>query len=195
MEQTLRPRRDFAALEVRRRRAGQWFTQGHAPAEVVRRLRVSRPRAHRWYPAGRRGGAAGLKGAGRAGRKPRLSAAEQHRLEAALLGGPRAWGFRTELGTLERIAQVITKLCSVRYWLSQTWRVLQPLGWSRQRPARRAQERDEAAIARWVRVRWPQVKKRPEAESLAVFCGRKRFLAASPPPSHLGTARADAVLG
>lgn len=161
MEQTLRPRRNFAALELRRRRAAQLFAQGHRQAEVVRRLRVSRPSAHRWYQAWRRGGAAGLKGAGRAGRKPRLAAAERHRLEVALLGGPRAWGFRTELWTLERIAQVITKLCHVRYSLSQTWRVLQQLGWSRQRPARRAKERDKAAIACWVRVRWPQVKKTP----------------------------------
>ena len=161
MEQTLQPRRDFAALKVRRLRAAQLFAQGHPQAEIVRRLRVSRPSAHRWYQAWRRGGAAGLKGAGRAGRKPRLSAAERHRLEAALLRGPRAGGFRTELWTLERIAQVITKLCHVRYSLSQTWRMLQQLGWSRQRPARRAQERDEAAIARWVRVRWPQVKKTP----------------------------------
>ncbi len=88
MEQTLRPRRDFAALEVRRRRAGQWFRQGHAQAEVVRRLRVSRPRAHRWYPAGRSrrveggrsgrtqtaafGGRAAPTRGGLAGRPPRL---------------------------------------------------------------------------------------------------------------------------
>ncbi len=67
-----------------------------------------------------------------------------------MLRGPRAWGFRTELWTLERVAQVIEKVGHVRYSLSQTWRVLRQLGWSRQRPARRAKERDEAAIARWV---------------------------------------------
>jgi hypothetical protein len=33
------------------------------------------------------------------------------------------------------------------------------LGWSLQRPTRQARERDEAAIARWKRERWPQVKK------------------------------------
>ncbi len=162
MEQTLRPRRDFAALEVRRLQAGRLFAQGHPQAEIVRRFRVSRPTAHRWYQAWRREGAAGLKGAGRAGRKPRLSPAARQQLEAALLRGPHAWGFRTELWTLERIAQVISKVAQVSYSLSQTWRVLQRLGWSRQRPARRAKERDEAAIARWVRVRWPRVKKTPK---------------------------------
>jgi len=86
----------------------------------------------------------------RPGRKPRLPAADRQRLEAALLGGARAWGFRTELWTLERIAQVIGKSCHVYYSLSQTWRVLRQLGWSRQRPARRALDRDEAAIRRYL---------------------------------------------
>jgi transposase len=162
MEQTLGARRDFSALEARRLRAAQLFAQGHPQAEVVRRFRVSRPSAHRWYQAWRRRGAAGLKGAGRAGRKPRLSPVGRQRLAAALLRGPRAWGFRTELWTLERIAQVIGKVAHVRYSLSQTWRVLQQLDWSRQRPARRAKERDEEAIVRWVRRRWPQVKKTPK---------------------------------
>lgn len=162
METNLQPRRDFAALEARRLAAAKLFAQGHPQAEVVRRFHVSRPTAHRWYRAWRRRGALGLKGAGRAGRKPRLSAAGRQRLEAALLRGPHAWGFRTELWTLGRIAQVIRKTCHVGFSLSQTWRVLQQVGWSRQRPARRAKERDEAAIARWVRRRWPQVKKTPK---------------------------------
>lgn len=163
METTLRPRRDFAALEARRMRAARFFEQGHPQAEIVRRFHVSRPTAHRWYQAWRRRGATGLKGAGRAGRKPRLSSADRQRLEAALLRGARAWGFRTELWTLERIAQVIWRTCHIRYSVSQTWRVLGQLGWSRQRPARRARERDEAAIARWMQKRWPQVKKTPKS--------------------------------
>ncbi len=70
-----RPRRDFAALEARRMHAAQLFQQGHPQAEIVRRLQVSRPTAHRWYQAWRRKGRQGLRGAGRAGRRPRLDAA------------------------------------------------------------------------------------------------------------------------
>ena len=163
MDTTLRPRRDFAALEARRLRAAQLFAQGHRQAEVVHGLKVSRPTAHRWYHAWRRHGRRGLKAVGRAGRKPRLDAAARRRLEAALLRGPTAWGYPTHLWTLERVAQVIWKTCHVRYHPRHVWRVLRALGWSRQRPERRARERDEAAIARWVRVRWPQVKKTPKS--------------------------------
>ena len=161
MHTTIRQRRDFAALKARRMHAARLFARGYAQHEIVRRLHVSRPTVHRWYHAWRRRGPKGLRGAGRAGRRPRLNVAERARLEAALLRGPRAWGFATDLWTLPRIAQVIEKSTQVRYHPGHVWRLLRQLGWSRQRPARRAQERDEAAIARWMRVRWPQVKKTP----------------------------------
>lgn len=154
-------RRDFAALESRRLRAARLFAKGARQAAVVHRLRVSRQTASRWYQAWQRDGPAGLRGAGRAGRKPRLDARALNRLEAALLQGPTAWGFATHLWTLQRVALVIWKLFHVRYSVPQTWRLLHQLGWSRQRPARRARERDEAAIAHWVRTTWPRIKKKP----------------------------------
>lgn len=157
----VRPRRDFAALEARRMQAVEWFEQGYPPATVVHRFQVSWQTASRWYHTWRRKGRAGLRAAGRAGRKPRLAAQAHRELTAALLKGPRAWGFATDLWTLQRVATVIARRFHVRYSLAQTWRLLGQLGWSRQRPARRAKERDEAAIVRWVRVRWPQVKKTP----------------------------------
>jgi transposase len=159
MSSRLRPRRDFAALKARRMKAAQLFEQGHPQAEVVRRLGVSRPTAHRWHQAWRGQGRAGLRGAGRAGRRARLNAESRRRLVAALLRGPTAWGFRTDLWTLERVGQVIGKTCHVSYSIPQVWRVLRQLGWSRQRPDRRARERDEMAIRRWVRGRWPRIKK------------------------------------
>ncbi len=163
METTLRARRDFAALEARRMQAAWLFAQGQPQAEIVHRLKVSRPTAHRWYHVWRRHGAAGLQGAGRAGRKSRLQARARQRLEAALLRGARAWGFPTELWTLQRVTRIIEKVCHVRYHPRHVWRVLRALGWSRQRPARRARERNQKAIAHWVCVRWPQVKKTPQS--------------------------------
>src|SRR5712691_7344939 len=114
MAPTLRTRRDFAALEARRQRAAQLFARGQRQADVVRRLRVSRETASRWYEAWRTHGAAGLRGAGRAGRKPRLDAAALQRLEVALVRGPTEWGFPTHLWTLQRIVTVIWKVCNAR---------------------------------------------------------------------------------
>jgi transposase len=150
-------------MEARRLRAARLFAAGGRQAEVVRRLGVSRQTASRWHKVWRERGAQGLRAAGRAGRKPRLDRLARLRLAEALLKGPRAWGFATELWTLERVAAVIRKTCRVRYSPSQVWRILGQMHWSRQRPARRARQRDERAIARWVRSRWPVVKKKPPA--------------------------------
>jgi transposase len=122
-------------------------------------LGATRAAAHVWFHAWQDEGRTGLKAAGRAGRKPRLEASQLARVESALLKGPGAHGFATELWTLPRVASVIERLTSVRYHPGHVWYILRRLGWSLQRPTRQARERDEAAIAQWKRERWPQVKK------------------------------------
>ena len=76
---------------------------------------------------------------------------------------PGAHGYATELWTLARVAEVIERITGVRYHPGHVWRLLRELGWSVQRPARRAAERDEEAIARWIKQDWPRVKKAPDA--------------------------------
>ena len=162
----LRPRRDFEALENRRMRAVRLFEQGQPQAEVVRLLKVSRPSAHRWYYSWKKKGREALKAAGRAGRKPRLDSANQNRLAKAILKGPQAHGFSTNLWTLERVTQVIEKTCGVKYHPCHVSRVLRSLGFSRQRPKRQALQKDEEAVQRWVSYHWVRVKKTPDAEKL-----------------------------
>ena len=97
--------------------------------------------------------------AGRFGRPPWLTDAQKERLQGALLEGADAHGFGTDLWTLPRITELIERLFDVRYHPGHVWWVLRDLGWSVQRPTTRAKERDEAAIARWVRREWPRLKK------------------------------------
>jgi transposase len=71
-------------------------------------------------------------------------------------------GFDTDLWTLERVAVVICQLTGVRYHPGHVWVILRHrLGWSLQRPERRASERDEEAIARWLQQEWPRINKGP----------------------------------
>jgi transposase len=69
-------------------------------------------------------------------------------------------GYRTDLWTLPRVTELIHQEFGVRYHPAHVWKVLTALGWSCQKPERRAVERDEAAIARWKQEAWPRVKKR-----------------------------------
>jgi len=156
-------RRDFEALERRRMRAIRLFEQGETQATVARRLGVSRTTAMRWAQAWEEGGREGLRAAGRAGRKARLSSDQLEEVEQGLLQGPLAFGYTTELWTLPRVADLIHRITGVRYHPGHVWRVMYQLGWSLQKPTTRAKERDEEAIQRWVKARWPALKKTPRA--------------------------------
>ncbi len=151
-------------------RAADLFRRGKTQAEVAAALGVSREAASQWYRAWNSGGRQALAGAGRAGRLPRLSDAQVLDIEAALLEGPKANGFSTDLWTLARVADVIEAKTGVRYSQTQTWEILRKrLGWTRQRPARRAIERDEEAIAPWVKKEWPRIKQAPAAGAPGSF--------------------------
>ena len=162
----MRPKGSSARLEQRRRDALAMLRRGTKPAAVARTLRVSLVSVGRWRRAADEGG--GVKAlAARPvpGRPPKLSAARRRRLLDLLRQGPTRHGFRTELWTLGRVAEVIERRFGVRYHPSQVWRILSDLGRSCQKPQCRARERDEAAIDRWRRAVWPRIKKtrRPPA--------------------------------
>jgi transposase len=161
MKRNSQSRMDYASEQVRRLKAARLFMRGCSQAVIVRRLGVSRQTASRWQQLWHLGGADALRGVGRTGRKAKLTPDQLCRLEACLLSGPRSFGFETELWTLKRIARVIRRQFQVVYHHCHVWKVLGQLGWSCQRPERRARERNEAAIRRWLRHRWPQIKKRP----------------------------------
>ncbi len=156
-------RRDFEALERRRMKAAELLRQGVNQSEVARRLGVHRQSVIRWARQLAQSGRAGLKKAGRAGRKPKLSAAQLRQIEQALKRGPEALGYATGLWTAGRVRELIEYQCGVRYHEAHVWRILRQLGWSCQRPSGRALERNEQAIRYWKRVRWPRIKKKRSA--------------------------------
>ena len=157
-------KRDFDALQKRRMRAANLLRHGWTQAQVANRLGVSRQSVSRWGATIDDRGAAGLRKAGRAGRRPGLDAAQRRQLVASLKAGALAAGYGTDLWTLKRVGRLIAEQTGVRYSESGVWHVLATLDFSCQRPVGRALERDEAAIEHWKRKRWPALKKtlRPE---------------------------------
>jgi transposase len=151
--------RDFAGLERRRKQAARRFTKGETQASVARQLKASRQSVSRWHRQWKSEGMAGLRAAGRAGRKPRLSASQLGRVDAALRQGARQHGFSADLWTLPRVATVIERITGERFHPGHVWKLLGSLDWSVQKPARQARERSEEKVQYWVAVRWPAVKK------------------------------------
>ena len=157
----MRPKGSAEELERRRRRAVALLQDGMTPAAVARAVGASRASVTRWRQAVEAGGRDALRAKPHPGGKPRLTAAQRQRLVERLLEGPRQHGYATELWTLARVAEVIATHFGVAYDPSGVWHLLRRMGWSPQKPERRARKRDEETIARWRREQWPHIKKRP----------------------------------
>lgn len=159
----MKHKRDFKALEQRRLRGARLLAQGVRKSEVARRLGVSRQSVADWERMLKDKGKGGLRRRP-LGRPRRLSDAQCRELGKALVEGALAQGFATELWTLPRVAKLIRERFGVRYSSGHMWYLLRRLGFSCQKPARRATQRDEAQIKRWKTKRWPALKKTPLAE-------------------------------
>lgn len=134
------------------------FDTGLSHAEIARRFGISRQSVCRWYKLWLDGGEAGLK-VKKAGSTSLTSDEQWQQIQDALLKGPAAHGYDTEFWTLDRIADLVYKITGVKYHQGHIWKLLRKLGWSHQKPEKRAKQRDEEAIARWVVERWPQIKR------------------------------------
>ena len=158
----MRPKGSAEELERRRRRAMALFEQGMKLAAVARAVGTSRASVTRWRQAYEAGGHKALRAEPHPGGTSRLTVAQRKGLIRLLLQGPRKHGYATELWTLARVAEVIAVNFGVDYHPSAVWHILRAMGWSCQKPERRARERDEQAIATWRRRDWPRIKKRPK---------------------------------
>lgn len=157
----MRPHGSPEQLENRRKRAMVLLEQGYQPVDVARKLGVDRRSVRRWKAAYHWDGMEGILARPAPGRPPKLDNKAKARLEKALLKGAEAAGFPTDLWTCPRVAELIDARFGVRYHVDHIGRLLHSLGWSPQKPARRAIERDEAAIQQWLKQQWPRIKKKP----------------------------------
>ena len=155
-------------LEVgakRRVRAARLLQAGHTPAQVAAKVGAPRQTVYRWREVLDSQGLDALRDMSKGGRPARLGAEELSRVQVALLEGPQAHGFGTPLWTIKRVRLFIERTFGVRYSEVHVWRLLGKLGFSSQKPERRALERDEAAIEHWKKRTWPGLKKKPAARA------------------------------
>lgn len=164
-QQQWRPTRLTAAqLEERRRAAAAMFphvTRGTLSQNAVaQRLGVSRSAVNQWYLAWREGGVRRLAARPKTGRPAKLTVGQWRRLRRRLRRGAIAAGFDTEQWTLKRVARVVWREFGVRYHYRYLERPLKAHGFTVQRPAVQAKERDDALVAAWLTRDWPALKKK-----------------------------------
>ena len=157
----VRPNGSPGELEARRVLAIRVLEEGRSTAEVASLVGCHRTSVGRWRDAFARQGSGGLKAKPIPGRPAKLTPRQTRRLVAVLLKGAMARGYRTDLWTTRRIADVIHEEFAVRYHRNHVGRLMHRLNWSPQKPDRRALERNEENIERWKREEWPRIKKGP----------------------------------
>ena len=160
---TMRPQGSQKELQRRRSRAIRLLEQGYAPVEVAGIVGVDRRSVRRWKAAYNIQGDEAILAKPVPGRPPKLNERQKKRLAEELLEGAQAHGFDTDLWTCPRVAQVIQRRFGVRYHEDHVGRLLHSMGFSPQKPQRRAVERNEQEIQRWVKEEWPKIKKKPVA--------------------------------
>src|SRR5574341_181090 len=136
-------------LEDRRRRALALLDEGLSLNAVARQIRCAPSSVMHWRNSRRQGGAKALKVRFSPGRPPKLSATRCRLLLRVLLRGALAAGYPTQLWTTARIADVIRRRFRVEYHRDHVGRLMHRLGWSHQKPQKKALERDEAEIRRF----------------------------------------------
>ena len=107
---------------------------------------VARQTAYTWKAVLEEGGIDALRAMPMRGRPSRLEDEQLQALGRALLQKPTEHGLGTELWTLKRVGVLIQRMYGVTYSQTQIWRILGGLGFSPQKPDRRAIERDEDAV-------------------------------------------------
>lgn len=154
--------------EWRRLRAVQLKQDGWYQRDIAAALGVSEVTVSRWLARARDGGIEALLDHPGPGRPPELAPAQRALIPEFLWHGPEAYGFRGRVWTCARVAKVIEQEFGIAYHKGHVARLLKELHWTPQTPVRRAVQRDEAAIDRWRRAVWPELRERARKERRAL---------------------------
>ena len=154
-----KPKLSRKELERRRLAAGVDLKAGMKGSDVARKYDVNPSSVTRWNQILEKEGMNGLKQKKAPGNKSKLSEDQQDKLKKIILQGAATYGYKTDLWTLKRVAEVIKKEFGISYHFRSLSDVLHRMGLSSQKPARRAAERNQKAVQTWLEEQWVKDRK------------------------------------
>lgn len=147
--------------EGRRLRALALDERGWTGRAIAEALGVTPGAVSQWLKRARDEGVDALRHRPPPGPPRRLSTEQQQELPALLAKGAEAYGFIGDVWTTKRVAAVIRTEFGICYHPAHVSRLVRSLGWSVQKPIRRATQRDEQAIQTWQQERLPALQAKP----------------------------------
>lgn len=142
-----------------RLKAGKLFKKGIHQAEIARKLGVTPAAVNYWHKEWENHGSKGLKSLGHPGFDSKLTEEKRQSFKQAILKGPLAYGYETNLWTLPRLAAVMKKVSKVQFSEVWTWHIVRGLGFTPQKPQLKAREQNKQAVSEWETKTLPGLKK------------------------------------
>jgi len=140
----------FHALELRRK---GWKVKDIAESFGFHPNSVSR-----WFVKINHHGIKSLKRTKARGCNSKLDKNAKKKITTWLRKSAIDFGFETPLWTCKRVQQLIKKMLNISIHTSNVWEWLRKWNLTNQKPKRRATERDEQAVQRWLKEEWPKIK-------------------------------------
>lgn len=147
---------------------------GMKQTEAAEMCQVSLRAVNKWVALDKVGGLPALKPKrrGRPVGGGRLNARQAARLRSLVIGKmPDQLKLPFYLWTRAAVARLIEREYGIRVSLTTVGRYLQAWGMSAQKPVRRAYERNEEAIARWLDEEYPAIARQAKRDKAAIYWG------------------------
>jgi len=142
-------------------RSWELYKKGWRQKAIAEAFGVAESTVSGWIKKGKAGGVEGLRDQPGRGRKPGLNEEQRKKLPELLERGAESYGFRGDIWTNPRVAQVIRREFGISYHPAHVSRIMGELGWTPQKPIRRAKQRKQEEVAAWWQERWPELEKKP----------------------------------
>jgi transposase len=142
-------------------RALELHEQGWQGKTIAAALGVTAGAVSQWLRRARESGREALRSHPPPGPTPKLTDRQRAALPEVLAKGAEAHGFIGDVWTTKRIAVVIKRAFGVSYHPAHVSRLMRQIGWSVQKPVKRASRRDEAQVTTWREETWPALSAKP----------------------------------
>ena len=167
-------RLDSATLTHLRRSVVRAVRAGMTQTAAATTFGVSLRAVNKWMALDKSGGLRNL-ALKRRGRRPgsgHLTAKQSARIRQQIIDHmPDQLKLGFYLWTRAAVAQLITREVGVVIALTTVGRYLKAWGMSAQKPVRRAYERNDDAIARWLRVEYPAIARQAKRDRATIYWG------------------------
>jgi transposase len=171
----MRPKGTAAELERRRRRAVELLEQGESPTVVARILGVRTTSLHRWRRMAQQ--PHGLDAKPVPGRPRQLADHHLRKLERLLRQGAKKHGWPNDLWTADRVTRLLRERLGIALHPEHVRKILKRrLGWTSQKPKRKARERNDREVERWKGDELPRILRQAwQRQAHVVFLDESGF--------------------